>query len=116
MKKLKLRDLNLSQNDIDKFVNSSTDVERDSILFIDNGQEVHGHQGQLAPKEFYQLLGKFKLGNTEAYDVAFNKGTDYIVIGRPIMNSKNPKEEILNILNLNQLYDALYKNLWNKKV
>ena len=22
------------------------------------------------------------------------KGTDYIVIGRPIMNSKNPKEEI----------------------
>jgi len=22
------------------------------------------------------LLGKFKLGNTEAYDVAFNKGTD----------------------------------------
>ena len=36
MKKLNLRDLNLSQNDIDKFVNSSTDVERDSILFIDN--------------------------------------------------------------------------------
>ena len=29
---------------------------------------------------------------------AFNKGTDYIVIGRPVMNSKNPKEEILNIL------------------
>ncbi|MDC3103287.1 UDP-N-acetylmuramyl-tripeptide synthetase [Acidimicrobiaceae bacterium] len=36
MKKLNLRDLNLSQNDIDKFVNSSADVERDSILFIDN--------------------------------------------------------------------------------
>ena len=36
MKKLNLRDLNLSQNDINKFVNSSTDVERDSILFIDN--------------------------------------------------------------------------------
>ena len=29
---------------------------------------------------------------------AFNKGTDYIVIGRPIMNSKSPKEEISNIL------------------
>ena len=36
MKKLNLRDLNLSQIDIDKFVNSSKDVERDSILFIDN--------------------------------------------------------------------------------
>ena len=36
MKKLNLRDLNLSQSDIDKFVNSSIDVERDSILFIDN--------------------------------------------------------------------------------
>ena len=36
MKNLNLRDLNLSQNDINKFVNSSTDVERDSILFIDN--------------------------------------------------------------------------------
>ena len=47
-----------------------------SILFIENGKEVYGYQGYLAPKEFYQLLGKFKLGNTEAYDVAFNKGTD----------------------------------------
>ena len=47
-----------------------------SILFIENGIEVFGYQGYLSPKEFYQLLGKFKLGNTEAYDVAFNKGTD----------------------------------------
>ncbi len=29
---------------------------------------------------------------------AFNKGSDFIVIGRPIMNSKSPKEEISNIL------------------
>ncbi len=36
MTKFNLRDLSLSQNDIDKFVNSSIDVERDSILFIDN--------------------------------------------------------------------------------
>ena len=32
---------------------------------------------------------------------AFSKGTDYIVIGRPVMNSKSPKEEILNILKFN---------------
>ena len=30
---------------------------------------------------------------------ALINGTDFIVIGRPIMNSKRPKEEILNILN-----------------
>ena len=47
-----------------------------SILFIENGKEIFGYQGYVAPKEFYQLLGKFKLGDTEAYDVAFNKGTD----------------------------------------
>ncbi len=32
---------------------------------------------------------------------AFNKGTDYIVIGRPIMNSRDPKTEFSKILNLN---------------
>ena len=32
---------------------------------------------------------------------AFNKGTDYIVIGRPIMNSTDPKTELSKILSLN---------------
>ena len=32
---------------------------------------------------------------------AFSKGADYIVIGRPIINSLNPKEEYLNILKFN---------------
>lgn len=32
---------------------------------------------------------------------AFNKGTDYIVIGRPIMNSVNPEKKISKILSLN---------------
>ena len=30
---------------------------------------------------------------------AFEKGSNYIVIGRPIMNSKNPNKEISNLLN-----------------
>ncbi len=34
-------------------------------------------------------------------NAAFDKGTDYIVVGRPIMNSKNPKEEIFNLLKKN---------------
>ena len=36
MKKLNLKNLSFSENDIKKFVNSSSDVEYDSILFIDN--------------------------------------------------------------------------------
>tara|TARA_B100001250_G_scaffold414501_1_gene453293 strand:- start:3549 stop:4802 length:1254 start_codon:yes stop_codon:yes gene_type:complete len=47
-----------------------------SIIFLNNGNEVFAYQGYIEPKYFYQILGKFKLGNSEAYDVAFNKGTD----------------------------------------
>ena len=47
-----------------------------SIIFLENGLEVFAYQGYIEPKEFYKLLGRFKLGNSEAYNVAFNKGTD----------------------------------------
>lgn len=47
-----------------------------SVLFLENGKEVAGFQGYMTPKEFYQALGAFKLGNSEAYAVAFQKGTD----------------------------------------
>jgi peptide methionine sulfoxide reductase msrA/msrB len=47
-----------------------------TILFLEEGKEVFGHQGYMSPKEFYQALGYFKLGDSEAYRVAFNKGTD----------------------------------------
>ena len=46
-----------------------------TILFLENGKEVFGHQGYLAPKQFYSVLGVFKL-DKDAYEVAFNKGTD----------------------------------------
>ncbi len=47
-----------------------------SIIFLENGKEIFSYQGYINQKDFYQLLGKFKLGNSEAYNVAFNKGTD----------------------------------------
>jgi peptide methionine sulfoxide reductase msrA/msrB len=47
-----------------------------SVIFLENGKEVLAYQGFLESEEFYQLLGKFKLGDSEAYNVAFNKGTD----------------------------------------
>lgn len=47
-----------------------------TILFLQDGKEVFGRQGYLSPVQFYKALGQFKLGGTEAYNVAFNEGTD----------------------------------------
>ena len=47
-----------------------------TIVFLEDGSEKFSYQGYMSPEFFYKGLGKFKLGNTEAYDVAFNQGTD----------------------------------------
>ncbi|CAC9442694.1 Peptide-methionine (S)-S-oxide reductase MsrA (EC 1.8.4.11) / Thiol:disulfide oxidoreductase associated with MetSO reductase / Peptide-methionine (R)-S-oxide reductase MsrB (EC 1.8.4.12) [uncultured Gammaproteobacteria bacterium] len=47
-----------------------------TILFIEDGVEQAGFQGYLSPKEFYKALGKFKLGSSKAFDIAFNEGTE----------------------------------------
>ena len=48
-----------------------------TILFIDGGKEVFAHRGYMDKKDFYKALGLFKLGqNSEAFNVAFNQGTD----------------------------------------
>jgi peptide methionine sulfoxide reductase msrA/msrB len=47
-----------------------------TIYFIENGKEVFGHQGYMTAGEFYKALGHFKLGDSEAYKVAFAQGTD----------------------------------------
>ena len=47
-----------------------------TILFLENGKEVYGHQGYMDKKTFYKALGAFKLGDSEAYRIAFYKGTD----------------------------------------
>lgn len=47
-----------------------------TVIFLKDGQEQFGHQGYLDRAQFYQALGAFKLGDSEAYQVAFNHGTD----------------------------------------
>ena len=47
-----------------------------TIVFLENGSELFSYQGYMQPELFYKALGKFKLGDSEAYDVAFNQGTD----------------------------------------
>ena len=47
-----------------------------TILFLEEGKEVFANQGYMTSEVFYQALGAFKLGKSEAYSVAFNEGTD----------------------------------------
>lgn len=47
-----------------------------TLLFLENGEEVYGHQGFVSREEFYKALGAFKLGDSEAYTVAFHSRTD----------------------------------------
>lgn len=47
-----------------------------TILFLEDGKEVYGRQGYVSASEFYKALGAFKLGDSEAYSVAFNARTD----------------------------------------
>ncbi|HEA16674.1 MAG TPA: peptide-methionine (S)-S-oxide reductase [Pseudoalteromonas prydzensis] len=47
-----------------------------TILFLEDGKEVYGRQGYVSAAEFYKALGAFKLGDSEAYSVAFNARTD----------------------------------------
>jgi len=47
-----------------------------TIILLQDGTEVFGRQGYISPEQFYPLLGKFKLGDSEAFDVAFEKNTD----------------------------------------
>jgi len=47
-----------------------------TIIFIQDGEEVFGRQGYMGPENFYKALGVFKLGQSEAFNVAFDEGTD----------------------------------------
>ena len=47
-----------------------------TVYFLKDGKEVFGRQGYMTAAEFYQALGDFKLGKSQAHEVAFGGGTD----------------------------------------
>lgn len=47
-----------------------------TLLFMEDGKELYGIQGYVNNKDFYKALGYFKLGQSEAFNVAFHEGTD----------------------------------------
>jgi len=47
-----------------------------TLLYLEDGVEQYAIQGYINEKDFYKALGHFKLGESEAFNVAFSKGTD----------------------------------------
>ena len=47
-----------------------------TLVFLEEGKEVLARQGYVDAATFYRLLGAFKLGETEAFRVAFEEGTE----------------------------------------
>jgi peptide methionine sulfoxide reductase msrA/msrB len=65
-----------------------------TIFFIEDGVEKFSLQGFVQRENFYKALGIFKLGESEAYSVAFNQGTPEGVFidklsGAPLFDTKD---------------------------
>jgi len=63
-------------DELDKLTISSPTWATPTLLLLENGTEVFAHQGYINRLDFYKVLGAFKLGDSEAYKVAFNARTD----------------------------------------
>ena len=84
-----------------------------TVLFLQDGKEVFGKQGYLSPKQFYQMLGAFKLGNSESYSVAFNKGTDGRYCKQYEIFNNTPDGVFIDKLSGAKLFDT--KDRFNSK-
>ena len=80
-----------------------------TILFLEQGSEVFGYQGYLSPKDFYKALGFFKLGDTEAYRVAFNEGTDARYCKEYEIFKNTPDGVFIDKLSGAALFDTRYR-------
>ncbi len=80
-----------------------------TILFLDNGKEVSGFQGYMSPQEFYQALGAFKLGQSEAYAIAFQQGTDGRFCRQYEQFKHTPPGYFIDSLSGAKLFDTSYR-------
>ena len=80
-----------------------------TIFFLENGKEVSSHQGYLSKEKFYISLGKFKLGKTEAYNVAFNQGTDPTYCKEYELFKNTPEGVFIDKLSGAPLFDTKHR-------
>ena len=81
-----------------------------TIIFINDGKEIWSHQGIMTSEEFYKALGEFKLGiGSEAYDVAFNEGTDKRFCVQYQIFKDTPEGVFLDKLSGRPLFDTAHR-------
>ena len=81
-----------------------------TIIFIEDGKEIWSHQGMMTSEEFYKALGEFKLGkSSEAYNVAFNEGTDRRFCEQYEIFKDTPEGVFVDKLYGRQLFDTAYR-------
>ena len=81
-----------------------------TIIFIDEGKEIWSHQGIMSSEEFYKALGEFKLGvGSEAYNVAFNEGTDKRFCVQYQIFKDTPDGIFIDKLSGRPLFDTSYR-------
>ncbi len=80
-----------------------------TLIFLENGKEQFAHQGYVEPKAFYQMLGSFKLGDSEAYQVAFSKGTDARFCKQYEIFKNTPDGVFIDKLSGAPLFDTQYR-------
>lgn len=78
-----------------------------TLLFLENGKEVLGVQGYMAPADFYKTLGYFSLGEqSEAFNVAFQSGTDRPFCQQYEQFKNTPDGVFIDALSGAQLFDT----------
>lgn len=77
-----------------------------TILFLEDGSEVFAHQGFLGEEDFYRALGAFKLGQSEAFNVAFNEGTDAAFCKAYDLFKNTPDGQFVDTLSGAPLFDT----------
>ena len=80
-----------------------------TIFFIEEGKEKIAKQGYLNKEEFYKALGLFKLGKSEAYNVAFNQGTDPTYCREYELFKNTPKGTFIDKLSGAPLFETKYR-------
>ena len=81
-----------------------------TIIFIEDGKEIWSHQGLMTAEEFYKALGEFKLGKTsEAYNVAFNEGTDRRFCEQYEIFKDTPEGVFVDKLSGRPLFDTAHR-------
>lgn len=77
-----------------------------TVLFLQDGKEIYGHQGYMDAEQFYWILGQIQLGQTEAFGVAFDQGTDPRFCQQYEVFKNTPDGVFVDILSGAALFDT----------